>query len=257
MAVHHSRRRGPLPADIEFASLDSISSGHSLVELALLDKGKQRAANDSPVHAGDIEIVPLVRLAEFRSLDGDHIMYGPFIPPNKAAVPLWMALHLKKKRKCRIVAPRWLATHYLEGILKEEQTQAEFSDVPRDYLEVSKVLLDVAADDISNPDRLRLLLKDIREARQSKIREGLGAINSVHLGMPNLSAMEVNELKPFFSQAFVRLTQLEPLADVYKAREQKWLQDPRGLESDMALGIGLGEGADARRDREDTGLGGY
>lgn len=60
--------------------------------------------------------------------------------------------------------------------------------MPRDYLEVSKVLLDIAADDIassgsSSPDRLRLLLKDIREARQSKIRRGLGAINSVHLGV--------------------------------------------------------------------------
>jgi len=74
-------------------------------------------------------------------------------------------------------------SEYLEGILKEEQTSDEFSDLPRDYLEVSKVLFEIASDDLNNPDKLRLLLKDIREARQSKIREGLGALNSVHLGV--------------------------------------------------------------------------
>jgi GINS complex subunit 2 len=71
--------------------------------------------------------------------------------------------------------------------LKEEQTQAEFSDLPRDYLEVSKVLLESASDDLSSPEKLRLVLKDIREARQSKIRQGLSAINCVHLGVSSFS----------------------------------------------------------------------
>lgn len=33
-------------------------------------------------------------------------------------------------------------TAYLEDTLKAEQTNGEFSDLPRDYLEVSKVLLE-------------------------------------------------------------------------------------------------------------------
>ncbi|GAA5894653.1 DNA replication protein PSF2 [Sporobolomyces salmoneus] len=264
MAVHHSRRRGPLPADIEFSSLDSIASGHSLVELALLDKGKQRAygggggGGDQRTVAGDVEIVPLIKLGKIDGLDGPHITYGPFNPPQKTSVPLWLALHLKKKRKCRIVCPGWLNLPYLESQLKEEQTNEVFSDLPRDYLEVSKILLDVASDDIAStstantPDRLRLVLKDIREARQSKIREGLGAINSVHLGMPNLSSMEINELRPFFAQAFVRLSQLDPMADEYKEREMEWLRNPEKLQEEMRLGIGLG----ARRgDREESGMG--
>ena len=40
-----------------------------------------------------------------------------------------------------------------------------------------------ASDDLPTPEKLRLLLKDIREARQSKIRSGLSAVNSVHLGV--------------------------------------------------------------------------
>jgi hypothetical protein len=74
MAVHHSRRRGPLPSDIEFSCLDSISSGHSLVELALFDndrsKGKQRATDSDQRRPGDLEIVPSVKLESIFGLDG-------------------------------------------------------------------------------------------------------------------------------------------------------------------------------------------
>jgi hypothetical protein len=35
-------------------------------------------------------------------------VYGPFQPPAKAVVPLWLALSLKRKRKCRIIGPEWL-----------------------------------------------------------------------------------------------------------------------------------------------------
>ncbi|GAA5965829.1 hypothetical protein JCM3765_001196 [Sporobolomyces pararoseus] len=257
MAVHQSRRRGPLPSDIEFGSLDSISSGHSLVELAFLNNNdRDKRQQQQQRKPGDLEIVPLAKLDMIHGLDGERVKYGPFNPPQKTSVPLWLALHLKKKRKCRIVAPGWLNTQYLETILKEEQTSQTFSDLPRDYLEVSKILLDLASDDLNQPDKLRLILKDIREVRQSKIREGLTAINSVHLGMPNLSTMEINELKPFFSQSFVRLTQLDPMAEELKEREMEWMLNPDKLREEIRLGIGLG--VIGRGEREETGgIGGY
>lgn len=40
---------------------------------------------------------------------GEQGMIGPFDPPRKATVPIWMACALKKRRKCRIVAPQWMA----------------------------------------------------------------------------------------------------------------------------------------------------
>lgn len=64
------------------------------------------------------------------------------------------------------------------------------------------------------------MLKDIREARQSKIREGLGGLGTAmldvrtrawyrnlasllasHIQMPNVGAMEINEVRPFFIRA--------------------------------------------------------
>jgi hypothetical protein len=68
-----------------------------------------------------IDIVPLfsmtrVRLlsvsmrwvSDFIKLTGQGI-YGPFQPPSACSVPIWLALSLKRKRKCRIVCPDWLA----------------------------------------------------------------------------------------------------------------------------------------------------
>ncbi|GAA5937771.1 hypothetical protein JCM3775_002123 [Rhodotorula graminis] len=228
MSVHPTRRRGPLPHDLEFASLDGASSGWSSLEQRAGSRAAARGADKGKGREGDVEIVPSVRMNVVEGLDGRHLTYGPFIPPQKASVPLWLAIHLKKKRRCRIVAPTWLSVGELEEVLKFEQTQAEFSDLPRDYLEVSKVLLEVASDDVPAPDRVRLLLKDIREARQAKVREGLAAINAVHLGMPNLSTLELSELRPFFSLAFTRLRDLDPQAEAHREAEEWWMRDPAG-----------------------------
>jgi len=69
--------------------------------------------------------------------------------------------------------------------------------------------------DIQNSDKIRSLLKDIREARQAKSREGLQKVDHSELGLPNLCSMEINEIRPFFVRAMGVLTQLtrEPAAD--------------------------------------------
>ena len=42
---------------------------------------------------------------------------------------------------------------------------------------------DSASDDLENPDKIRTLLKDIREARQSKSREGVRKLDHSELGV--------------------------------------------------------------------------
>ncbi len=69
-----------------------------------------------------------------------------------------MALNLKLKRKCHIVAPDWLTvgsykherahhdvnsfTEFLQDRLTEETTSPHFSHLPFRFAEISKVLLD-------------------------------------------------------------------------------------------------------------------
>lgn len=46
-----------------------------------------------------------------------------------------------------------------------------------------KLTPDSAQDDLENPDRIRTLLKDIREARQAKSREGITKLDHSELGV--------------------------------------------------------------------------
>ena len=91
-----------------------------------------------------------------------------------------------------------------------------------------------ASDDLENPEKLRSLLKDLREARQAKSRDGLKTLDHselsvscyfyfillnqdktisyyiyhIHQQLPNLCSMEINEIRPFFVQSMSVLTQL-------------------------------------------------
>jgi len=126
-----------------------------------------------------------------------------------------MAVNLKLKKKCHIVAPDWLNVDYLQARLTLEISEAAFSNLPFRFAEVAKVILDVASDDLENPDKLRSLLKDLREARQAKSRDGLKHLDHSELSLPNLCSMEINEIRPFFVQSMSILTQLirNPIAN--------------------------------------------
>jgi len=154
-----------------------------------------------------IEIVPLFSMDRIRLLSG---VYGPFRPPAKSKLPLWMAVNLKSRKKCHIVPPEWLSPDHLQECLKEETTSEPFSALPFRFAEISKVLLDMASDDLDSPEKIRSLLKDIREARQAKSREGLRMLDHVHLRMRNICAMEINEIRPFFVKSMGILTKLAP-----------------------------------------------
>lgn len=65
-----------------------------------------------------------------------------------------------------------------------------------------------ASDDLENPDKLRSLLKDLREARQAKSRLGLKTLDYSALNLPNLCSMEINEIRPFFAQAMSLMSHL-------------------------------------------------
>lgn len=47
----------------------------------------------------------------------------------------------------------------------------------------TELTLDSASDDLENPEKIRTLLKDIREARQSKSREGIRRLDHSELGV--------------------------------------------------------------------------
>lgn len=81
--------------------------------------------------------------------------------------------------------------------------------MPFRYAEVAKVLLDIASDDIMEPDKIRILLKDIREARQAKSRQLLLALDAPYTTTENLCSMEICEMRLFFSSAMGIISKLD------------------------------------------------
>ncbi|TIB05537.1 hypothetical protein E3P96_01188 [Wallemia ichthyophaga] len=161
-----------------------------------------------------VEIVPNFSMGQIRllSVSGclcavDHAnpakgIWGPFTPPGKARVPLWLALDLKRRKRCSIVAPEWMSVDHLQERLKDETTHGEYADLPFRYLEISKAIIGVAGEDVDNAALIRSLLMDIRQARQTKSRQGVVKMNDAGMAMTGISQLEINELRPFFVQSF-------------------------------------------------------
>ncbi|PWN40842.1 DNA replication complex GINS protein PSF2, partial [Ceraceosorus guamensis] len=154
-----------------------------------------------------ILILPTRALDKVRLMQGT---FGPFRPARTCSVPLWLALHLKRKRKARIVCPDWLSVDSLKSSLRHETTSDSFCSLPLHYPSIARALIDDASDDIPDASLVRSLLKDLREARQAKIMQGLSDVNCWHLEMSNISHSELCELRPFINRAFDDLKRLLP-----------------------------------------------
>lgn len=110
-----------------------------------------------------------------------------------------------------MVVPEWLRPTTLRSIYEEElHDPSEFCGrLPRAWLEISQVFLDVARDDFDTPPTaVRGLVRDLREARQAKARAGIKELNESHMRMDNLGTLELNELRPFIAGVMDELQRL-------------------------------------------------
>ena len=100
---------------------------------------------------------------------------------------------------------------HLEDLLKAETTRENFSALPERHMEVARLLLEAAPDDIPDVERIRSLLKDLREVRQAKARQGIVAMDPTALNISNMGSLELNEVRPFLTLAWSRMIALDPL----------------------------------------------
>ncbi|KAI5836909.1 GINS complex protein-domain-containing protein [Morchella snyderi] len=143
-----------------------------------------------------ITIIPRQRLDRLPLISGT---LPAFHPPQRATVPLWLALLLKRQRRCNIVPPPWLTPSSLDAALKREADSPFFSaaQLPFRWLETATLLLAAAPDDVG--DDVRVALRELREARQRKVREGVraGGVEGTYVMMNGLGAMEIAEVRGF------------------------------------------------------------
>ncbi|XP_022083886.1 DNA replication complex GINS protein PSF2-like [Acanthaster planci] len=130
---------------------------------------------------------------------------GPFNAGLPVQVPMWMAINLKQRQKCRIQPPDWMDVDKLQAKKQEEKDSPIFQPMLNEnYMEVTKLLLSHATDDIPHADEVHTLIKDIWDLRMSKLRQSIDKFvkdQETYARLDNLSLMEINTVRPFLTQA--------------------------------------------------------
>ncbi|XP_046337681.1 DNA replication complex GINS protein PSF2-like [Haliotis rufescens] len=149
-----------------------------------------------------VTIVPNFAQDKIYLISGD---VGPFVPSIPLQVPLWMAVNLKQRQKCRILPPEWMDIEKLEEKKQEEIDSKFFTAMPsRFYIEVTQLLLQCATDDIPRADEVRTLIKDAWDLRIAKLRSSIDVFvksDATHAKLNFLTLMEINAGRPFLTKA--------------------------------------------------------
>lgn len=129
---------------------------------------------------------------------------------------LWVALILKSQGKCNIVPPDWFNYSYLKAKYDEEvKNPLKFSELPWNWIELSKILLTKASDDLPDPShQLRSIIQDLREIRLVKSKKGFNELNESNVMLTGLSLLEINEIRPFVLGVMNKLRELHSAVQV-------------------------------------------
>ncbi|XP_010004565.1 PREDICTED: DNA replication complex GINS protein PSF2-like [Chaetura pelagica] len=137
---------------------------------------------------------------------------GPFNPGLPVEVPAWLAISLKQRQKCRLVPPEWMDVEKLEEIRDQERKEDTFTPMPSPYyMELTKLLLNYASDNIPKADEIRTLVKETWDTRLAKLRLSADSFvrqQEAHAKLDNLTLMEINTTGTFLTQALDHMYKL-------------------------------------------------
>lgn len=161
-----------------------------------------------------IEIVPNFPMAVIRLCEGN---YGPFRPNHKISVPFWLAQHLRRMHRCKLVLPEWLTIENLRNAVmeeEEEENRTRFTKTNPFYMSVAAMLLEVGREDIEDDATVWNQLQDMWDRRKTKIRNGMHALtgDDRFIQMNNISLLELDGARPVFMKALDQFRQLEEVA---------------------------------------------
>lgn len=149
-----------------------------------------------------VTITPNFSESRMCLISGD---FGPFNPSMRTEVPIWLAVNLRQRHKCRIEPPDWLSVGMLTDIKVAETEAAVFTKMPSaHYREVADLILNNAAEDVPRADEVRALVKDVWDLRMAKLRKSVDHMitkQETHGKLNNLTVMEINTVRPFLTQA--------------------------------------------------------
>jgi len=157
-----------------------------------------------------ISVVPNFKHPEIHLIRGS---VGPFLPLVPLQVPMWMAIHLKESHRCRFVCPEWLTLDFVQELLKQEQQQETFTQMPNTYVFIlSQTIMNVALEDIPNGDQIRLLMKDLWDLRLAKLRSSIGSLarsGALYAKVTHLTQVEICLIRNFLKTSLKHIAQLQ------------------------------------------------
>jgi len=143
-----------------------------------------------------VTILPNFKEKKLYFLTGD---FGPFSPGLPVDVPLWLAINLKQRKKCKIHPPSWLDVESLQETKDAEKNEDVFTKPPSmHYMEIASMLIRSAPEDISKADEVRTLIKDIWDVRMAKLRKSTDQLvlrQEPYAQIDNLTLMEMNQIR--------------------------------------------------------------
>mmetsp|Transcript_656 Transcript_656/g.1995 ORF Transcript_656/g.1995 Transcript_656/m.1995 type:complete len:296 (-) Transcript_656:62-949(-) len=185
--------------------------------------------------AGD-EIIRIVPSFNYKSPLGlISRSVGPFRAGVDAPVPLWLAVHLRRRNLCRIKPPLWMEVDHLKEVLRFERdpNEASFSpDLPFRHAEVARAILSACGAgsgsgsagtaggsggdgtvEIPNADTIKILLEDISTVRLDKIRRNVHTLSAQNMSredgsslpvidVTGIGSLEMQAVRPFVLRAF-------------------------------------------------------
>ena len=91
----------------------------------------------------------------------------------------------------------------LEAKKAEETASQFFTPMPSPfYAEMTKLMLDAAPEDVPHADAIRVLVKDIWDARMAKLRSSVDNFiknEGTHAKLDNLTLLELNTIRPLLT----------------------------------------------------------
>jgi GINS complex subunit 2 len=207
-------------------------------------------------------------------LEADRIILQgptpPLNPPQRTSLPLWLALLLKRQKRCNIVPPPFLDPTSLGLILASETSNPEtFSPppphllhklpasehltsppflpsctasadpdfLPYHWLDIGEILLEAASDDIPSADQVRTLLRDLREVRMAKMRGSMKALDGGGVfSLRGVGALEVAEGRGFIVGVMDGLRRIGASREAARReREEEGAGDEGDEDDDMEL----------------------
>ncbi|XP_032182260.1 DNA replication complex GINS protein PSF2 [Mustela erminea] len=166
-----------------------------------------------------VTVIPNFSLDKIYLIGGE---LGPFHPGLPVRVPLWLAMTLKQRQKCRLLPPEWMDVEQLEKTRERERREEAFTPMPSPcYMELTKLLLNHASDNIPKADEIRTLVKDVWDTRMAKLRVSADSFvrqQEAHAKLDNLTLMEINTSGAFLTRALDHMyklrTNLQPAQGV-------------------------------------------